>query len=212
LIAVVAFALAPYYTGIIARNLMTPNTQASAVTADAPATIAQAKFTITGMTCGGCADTIKAALEKTAGVRRAEVSYERGEAIVDYDPKVITPEKIRDVINQTGFKAEIINNNSENQSTTKSGGQLTVINGSENSVVLVRSTRFRCAFCVTRVVDALKVQNGVEDVGFDKDVQPLTLRVRFDPQKVNPKIIGESAKQALETDPYNTAPVEVIYK
>jgi mercuric ion transport protein len=107
-IAVAAFALAPYYTGTIARNVMTPNTQSSAVTADAPVAVAQAKFKITGMTCGGCADTIKAALERTAGVRRAEVSYERGEAVVDYDSKVITPERIRDVINQTGYKAEIV--------------------------------------------------------------------------------------------------------
>lgn len=107
-IAVAAFALAPYYTGTIARNVLTPNTQASAVTAGAPVAIAQAKVKITGMTCAGCADTIKAALEKTAGVRRAEVSYERGDAIVDYDAKVISPEKIHDVINQTGYKAEVV--------------------------------------------------------------------------------------------------------
>ncbi len=41
-------------------------------------------------------------------MRRAEVSYERGEAIVDYDSKVVTPEKIRDLINQTDYKAEIV--------------------------------------------------------------------------------------------------------
>ncbi len=60
------------------------------------------------MTCSGCAASIQTELEKTEGVRRAKVSYERGEAIVDYDSKVITPEKIRDVINQTGYKAEIV--------------------------------------------------------------------------------------------------------
>jgi copper chaperone CopZ len=86
---------------------MTPNTQASAVNVDAPA-VAQAKFKITGMTCGGCADTIKAALERTTGVHHAEVSYERGAGVVDYDSKVITPERIRDVINSTGFRAEIV--------------------------------------------------------------------------------------------------------
>ncbi len=106
LVGVVAFALAPYYTGIIARNVVTPNTQPAAV--DVSAIVEQAKFKITGMTCSGCAASIQTELEKTEGVRRAEVSYERGEAIVDYDSKVITPEKIRDVINQTGYKAEIV--------------------------------------------------------------------------------------------------------
>jgi len=73
-----------------------------------PAIVEQAKFKITGMTCSGCAVSIQTELEKTEGMRRAEVSYELGEAIVDYDPKVIAPEKIRDVINQTGYKAEIV--------------------------------------------------------------------------------------------------------
>lgn len=106
LIVIVTFALAPYYTGLIARNVITPNPQAANV--EASFVVTQAKFKITGMTCSGCATTIKAALEQTAGVRRAEVSYERGEAIVDYNAKVITPEKIREAINQTGYKAEIV--------------------------------------------------------------------------------------------------------
>jgi copper chaperone CopZ len=102
------FALAPYYTGLVARKLLTSNAQTSDAKAAAPAAVAQVKFKITGMTCAGCADTIKAALEKTVGVARAEVSYERGEAIVVYDPKVIAPEKIRDVINQMGYQTEIV--------------------------------------------------------------------------------------------------------
>ena len=105
LVGVVAFALAPYYTGIIARNVVTQNTQPAA---NVSAIVEQAKFKITGMTCSGCAVSIQTELEKTEGMRRAEVSYELGEAIVDYDPKVIAPEKIRDVINQTGYKAEIV--------------------------------------------------------------------------------------------------------
>ena len=105
LVGAVAFALAPYYTGIIARNVVTQNTQPAA---NVSAIVEQAKFKITGMTCSGCAVSIQTELEKTEGMRRAEVSYELGEAIVDYDPKVIAPEKIRDVINQTGYKAEIV--------------------------------------------------------------------------------------------------------
>jgi mercuric ion transport protein len=105
-IGVVAFALAPYYTGLIARNIVPPNTQAAIV--EEISAVARGKFKIKGMTCAGCADTIKAALERTAGVRRADVSYERGKAIIDYDPEAITAERLRDVINSTGFQAEIV--------------------------------------------------------------------------------------------------------
>jgi copper chaperone CopZ len=46
------------------------------------------------------------ALERTPGVRSAEVSYERGEAVVIYDPNIATPEKLRDAIDETGYKVE----------------------------------------------------------------------------------------------------------
>jgi copper chaperone CopZ len=59
------------------------------------------------MTCAGCETTIKLALEKTVGVRVSEVSYDRGEAVVEYDPKLTTPEKLREAIGATGYPAEV---------------------------------------------------------------------------------------------------------
>lgn len=90
---------------MLSRRAARSSVQASAI--DSSRVAAQARFKITGMTCAGCATTIKAALERTAGVRRAEVSYERAEAVVDYDPQVTSPEKIREAINETGFTAEV---------------------------------------------------------------------------------------------------------
>lgn len=40
---------------------------------------------------------------------------------------------------------------------------------------------------------------------------PITVTVRFDPQVINPQIIGETAKQALESDADSGGPVELIY-
>lgn len=68
--------------------------------------LARATFTVTGMTCASCEITIKLALEKTQGIKSAEVSYDRSEAIVIYDTKVTTPEKLRDAINQTGYRVK----------------------------------------------------------------------------------------------------------
>lgn len=42
----------------------------------------KAIYTIQGMTCGGCALSIKAALEKIEGVTSVDVSYEKGEASI----------------------------------------------------------------------------------------------------------------------------------
>jgi hypothetical protein len=52
----------------------------------------------------------------------------------------------------------------------------------------------------------------VKDVKVDVNAQPLTLTIRFDGQAVNADAIGETAKQALESDPDNTGPVSVTQK
>lgn len=108
-LAVITFVLSPYYTGTLARRMNgTPSAPGSAGTAAVvEAGTRHATFRVTGMTCAGCEMTIKLALEKTPGVLSSGVSYDRGEAIVEYDRNLTTPENLRDAINQTGYQAEI---------------------------------------------------------------------------------------------------------
>lgn len=60
---------------------------------------------VEGMTCSGCAVSVEKALKETPGVEDAKVSYEKGEAWVKYDDAKVTLAKLREVINETGFKA-----------------------------------------------------------------------------------------------------------
>ena len=64
-------------------------------------------LTIKGMTCGGCVAAVKMKLKKTAGVTAYEVSLERGEADVDYDPSTTDPKTIADSVSETGFAASV---------------------------------------------------------------------------------------------------------
>ena len=43
----------------------------------------------------------------TPGVRSAEVSYDRGEATVEYDPNATTLDKLRKAIDETGYTCEL---------------------------------------------------------------------------------------------------------
>jgi len=61
-------------------------------------------FRIEGMHCGGCVDTLKALLGAEAGVHAAEVSLERGEARVLYDPKLADPERLAATIEKPGYR------------------------------------------------------------------------------------------------------------
>jgi mercuric ion transport protein len=101
--AVLAFALSPYYAGTLARRLNAKVPQPTAP----QATTARATFKVSGMTCAGCEQTIKLALEETPGVRKHEVSYDRGEAVVEYDPAVTDVVKIQKAIDETGYSCEI---------------------------------------------------------------------------------------------------------
>jgi copper chaperone CopZ len=60
---------------------------------------------IEGMTCDGCASAVEVRLSEIVGVTAYEVSFERAEALVRYDPLRTTPEKIARAIGVTGFTA-----------------------------------------------------------------------------------------------------------
>src|SRR5215210_2252249 len=60
---------------------------------------------VEGMHCGGCSSSVAKALKATQGVEDVQVSLEKGEAVVKYDDQQVTVAKLRQVINDTGFKA-----------------------------------------------------------------------------------------------------------
>jgi mercuric ion binding protein len=61
---------------------------------------------VSGMTCDACAVSVQKSLEKVKGVKRADVSSEKGLATVIYDDTQANEQQLRDAINKTGFKAE----------------------------------------------------------------------------------------------------------
>lgn len=60
---------------------------------------------IDGMMCSKCSGSVEKALKATPGVEKVEVSLQRKEAVVEYDDEKVTEDKLREVINGTGFKA-----------------------------------------------------------------------------------------------------------
>ena len=99
----VALAALPLYAGPVAR-LLHPEGAGPALSAGENA--ATLRVNIPGMDCAACAVNIQRTLRKVEGVSRAEVVFKTKEAVIDYDPARISPEKIVAVIDETGFKAE----------------------------------------------------------------------------------------------------------
>ena len=66
------------------------------------------KLKITGMTCGGCANTVSQALDKQEGIISTDLEYPGDETSVTYNPKIITLDEIHKCISKAGFKSTVI--------------------------------------------------------------------------------------------------------
>lgn len=65
------------------------------------------KMKVEGMTCHSCTSTIEGKIGKLNGVQRIKVSLDSKEALIIYQPDLITPAEIRSQIEKAGFSATI---------------------------------------------------------------------------------------------------------
>src|SRR5690625_442947 len=94
----------PYYAEQFYPEARAESRPSSVAAAEAGPT---ARVSITGMTCAGCAAHVETALASAEGVTGWEVSYERAEAVVRYDPERTTAEGIREAVASTGYGAQL---------------------------------------------------------------------------------------------------------
>ena len=59
---------------------------------------------ISGMTCGGCVRSVTNVLTPLDGVAKAEVSLEKNNAVVAYDPAKVAVEQLRRIVVEAGFE------------------------------------------------------------------------------------------------------------
>ena len=104
-VMVVALVTFPYYYGPLRAAFDKPE-QVAPVPAKA-AQLATVGLKVSGMTCGGCAVSVKNALLETPGVTAAEVDWEAGRVKVQYDAARVTTTKLLEAVNKTGFKAAL---------------------------------------------------------------------------------------------------------
>ena len=64
-----------------------------------------AVFSIEGMHCAGCAESIETELAKTEGVVSVDADFETKEAVVRYVPRTTTRLRLREVVGELGFTA-----------------------------------------------------------------------------------------------------------
>lgn len=84
------------------------------------------KLRIGGMTCISCQNKIEKKLRNTAGIEKAEVSYNAGTALVTFDTDIISYQSITGIIDNLGYSV-ITEQGQERKDTSRTVGILMII-------------------------------------------------------------------------------------
>ncbi|MBZ3890612.1 Copper-transporting ATPase 2 [Sciurus carolinensis] len=125
---------------------------------------------IKGMTCASCVSNIERNLQKEAGVLSVLVALMSGKAEVKYDPEVIQPPRIAQLIQDMGFEAAVMEDNA----------------GSDGDIELI-ITGMTCASCVHNIESKLTRTNGITYASVA--LATSKAHVKFDPEIVGPRDI-----------------------
>lgn len=66
----------------------------------------KAQITIKGMHCSSCVMLLTDVLTELEGVKQAEVSLEKEQAVVEYDPEAVNVEHMKAAIEAEGYTTE----------------------------------------------------------------------------------------------------------
>lgn len=64
---------------------------------------------VTGMTCGGCISNVTHALKAIDGVGDVKVSLSAGEATVNYDERLTSPDLLKSAVKRAGYGVDVTN-------------------------------------------------------------------------------------------------------
>ncbi|XP_006154287.1 copper-transporting ATPase 2 isoform X2 [Tupaia chinensis] len=125
---------------------------------------------IKGMTCASCVSNIERNLQKEAGVLSVLVALMAGKAEVKYNPEIIQPVEIAQLIQDLGFEAAVM------EDYTGSGGDLELI-----------ITGMTCASCVHNIESKLTRTNGITYASVA--LATSKAHIKFDPEIIGPRDI-----------------------
>ncbi|MFN3988128.1 MAG: mercury resistance system periplasmic binding protein MerP [Rhodocyclaceae bacterium] len=89
------------------KKLATLIALAAVLSASAWAATRTVTLSVPGMTCAACPITVKKALTKVDGVQKAEVSYEKREAVVTFDDAKTSAAALTKATENAGYPATV---------------------------------------------------------------------------------------------------------
>ena len=143
------------------------------------------KLHVTGMTCGGCVNTVESRLKATAGVVDAHVELEGGVTTVEVDPTQVDVAGLQQAVREAGYGLEA-------DSTTSTAPAR--VNAAQTATADLIISGMTCAGCVHTIEQSVEVVPGV--VRADVNLATGTASVEYDPAAVEVETIRQAVDRA----------------
>lgn len=146
---------------------------------------------IEGMTCGACTSAVESAFKGVAGIGRVAVSLVMSRAVIQHDPQQLSPEAIKDMIEDRGFDAEVLSTDAPGPSASHSSAP--GYSGTSSTPAIYTTTLvvegMTCGACTSSVEAGFKDVAGVKSMS----VSLLSERavVEHDPSIISPEAVAE---------------------
>ncbi|XP_061301755.1 copper-transporting ATPase 1 [Pezoporus flaviventris] len=138
-------------------------------------TVSKCYVQVTGMTCASCVANIERNLRREDGIHSILVALMAGKAEVRYNPAVIHPSAIADLIRELGFGATVMENCGEGDGILE---------------LVVRG--MTCASCVHKIESTLMKTNGV--LYCSVALATNKAHIKYDPEIIGPRDVIQVVK------------------
>uniref|UniRef100_A0A1J3GQ07 Copper-transporting ATPase RAN1 n=1 Tax=Noccaea caerulescens TaxID=107243 RepID=A0A1J3GQ07_NOCCA len=158
------------------------------------------QFTIGGMTCAACVNSVEGILRDLPGVKRAVVALATSLGEVEYDPNVINKDDIVTAIEDAGFEGSLVQTNQQDKLLLRVAGVVNELDAQVLEGILTRLNGVR-QFRLDRISGELEVVfdpevvssrslvDGIEGEGYGK----FKLRVMSPYERLTSKDTGEAS-------------------
>lgn len=133
--------------------------------------ISRVELKIKGMTCAACSARVEKALQRAEGVSSATVNLTTERAAIEYDPDLVSPEALRQVVEKTGYQV-----------------------ASDTKKLELRIEGMTCAACANRVERGLNSTPGVMEAVVNLTTEKAS--IEFDPGIIRPDQLLAAVEKA----------------
>ena len=166
------------------------------------ANMAKTTLRVDGMTCASCESAVKGGLKGLHGVLTVEAYFNLSRAIVEHDPQKLSPESVREAIDDTGFDTEVLSTDLLKSMHDQPVEDVTLPNNSHLSVTTLKVEGMTCGACESGIRGGFKDVPGLKSMS----ISFLTGRADFEHDQV--LLRPESIAEIIEDRGFDAAIVE----